>query len=142
MNIDNYSKKDIGVLGEKVAVEYLRRRGFSIIGRNVTRKSGEIDIIARKDDVFHFVEVKSVTCKDFPARKTILKGSRTEHVPEGVSFNPAMNLHEYKIRKVIRTSQWYIANIGWKGEWQVDGVLVWLRERDGIARVRYIQHIS
>jgi hypothetical protein len=36
---------------------------------------------------------------------------------------------------------WFVANAGWEGDWQVDGMLVWLRGRDGRARMRYLPQI-
>jgi hypothetical protein len=50
-------------------------------------------------------------------------------------------LHEYKIQKVARTSEWYIANKGWNGESQIDGALVWIRGQDGMGRVEYLPQI-
>ena len=107
----------------------LRRQGFKILDRNVSRKTGELDIVAQKDEVLHVVEVKSVACSEFP-------GS-----PRARSFDPAENLHAAKLRKVVRTGEWYVAENGWEGEWQVDGVIVWLRRRDGVARVRYLPQL-
>jgi hypothetical protein len=52
-----------------------------------------------------------------------------------------MNLHGGKIRKVARTAEWYLADIGWEGEWQLDAALVWRRERDGRCLVRYLPQI-
>ncbi len=130
MELTGASRKDIGALGERVAAEYLRRQGFEVLAKNVERKTGEIDIIARKANTLHFVEVKTLVCKDFPSQKST-----------NDQYDPSENLHAYKIRKVARTSEWYMADIGWEGDSQVDGVLIWLRERDGIARVRYYPHI-
>jgi putative endonuclease len=48
-----------GTIGEDKACTYLRALGFDIVDRNVYSKFGEIDIIAIKDEVLHFVEVKS-----------------------------------------------------------------------------------
>lgn len=49
-----------GKESEKKACEYLISQGFKIIEQNFyAKKLGEIDIIAKKDDVYHFVEVKS-----------------------------------------------------------------------------------
>jgi len=48
-----------GNIGEDRACVYLREAGFEIVDRNVYSKFGEIDVIAMKDDVLHFVEVKS-----------------------------------------------------------------------------------
>ena len=130
MDISNYTRKDIGNLGEKVAIEYLRRKDFSLIERNVARKTGELDIIMRKGEVMHFVEVKTVLCKEFLSENSL----RDE-------YSPAENLHAYKIRKVVRTAEWYVAECGWEGEWQVDAVLVRMRFRDGICRVEYLPQI-
>ena len=131
MDITNLNRKDIGALGEKVVAEYLRRKEYLFLDKNVARKTGEIDIIMKKGEVLHFVEVKSVLCREFPVR-----GNAQDE------YDPVTNLHMYKIRKVVRTSEWYVANIGWEGEWQVDGALVWLRARDGMGRVEYIPQIA
>ena len=130
MELAHHSRKDIGNVGEKVAAEYLRRRGMRIIARNVTRKTGEIDIVARKGSTLHFVEVKSILCVQFPNEDDV-----------GDRYEPTANLHEAKIRRVARTSEWYVANTDWEGEWQVDGVLVWLRKRDGMAYIKYLPQI-
>ncbi len=47
-----------------MAAKYLVSQGFEILEKNFHSKFGEIDIIAKKDDVLHFVEVKS-TSKDY-----------------------------------------------------------------------------
>ena len=49
----------VGDIGEDKAVLYLRANGFSVVDRNVSSRFGEIDIIVIKDEVLHFVEVKS-----------------------------------------------------------------------------------
>jgi len=48
-----------GNIAEERGCEYLRQNGFRILDRNVYNRFGEIDIIALRDDVIHFVEVKS-----------------------------------------------------------------------------------
>ncbi len=52
-------QSEIGRLGEDAAVEYLRARGFVIEARNWRHGRYEIDIIARRWDEIHFVEVKT-----------------------------------------------------------------------------------
>ena len=49
----------VGDIGEQQAVEYLQSQGFTMVDRNVSSRFGEIDIIAMKDEVLHFIEVKS-----------------------------------------------------------------------------------
>jgi putative endonuclease len=130
MELYGKTRKDIGNLGENVAAEYLRRNGFQIIDRNVSRKTGEIDIIAQKLETLHFVEVKSLVCKEFPTLQA-----------RGDFYSPSENLHLYKISKVARTSEWYVVDVGWEGDYQIEAVLVWLREHDGLAHVRYLPQI-
>jgi len=54
------SNAEIGQLGENIAAKYLKRHGYKIIDRNFrSRRWGEIDIVATKDDTLVFVEVKA-----------------------------------------------------------------------------------
>ena len=48
-----------GDFAEDRAIDYLQEQGFLVIDRNFSSRFGEIDIIAIKDKVLHFVEVKS-----------------------------------------------------------------------------------
>ena len=51
---------DLGHKGEDMAVQYLQQNGYCILDRNWTNKGRkEIDIVATKDDVIVFVEVKT-----------------------------------------------------------------------------------
>ncbi len=55
-----------GKFGENLAVEYLKEKGFNIIKRNFHfGKTGEIDIIAEKDNELVFVEVKYRTERSY-----------------------------------------------------------------------------
>lgn len=47
-----------GLCGENTVASYLEQLGFSIITRNFRKMFGEIDIIAHKDSLLVFVEVK------------------------------------------------------------------------------------
>jgi Holliday junction resolvase-like predicted endonuclease len=86
--------------------------------------------VAQKGSTIHIVEVKTLLCTEFPNAGT------------KDWYDPADNLSIYKLRKVTRTAEWYLAQKGWEGEWQVDGALVWLRARDGVARVRYLPQVG
>ncbi|MGN0675443.1 MAG: YraN family protein [Oscillospiraceae bacterium] len=52
-------KKELGYFGEKVTTYYLEKKGYKILRRNFCIKGGEIDIIAEKDGIIAFVEVKT-----------------------------------------------------------------------------------
>lgn len=55
----------LGQQGEEQAKDYLKERGFKIIETNYRLKFGEIDIIAKDDDIFVFVEVKTKSTKAY-----------------------------------------------------------------------------
>ncbi len=130
MDISSLTHKEVGSLGEKVAAEYLNRHGMKVIDKNVAKKTGEIDLIVQEGETLHFVEVKTIVTDEFPQKED-----------GGDEYDPTVNLHEAKIRKVARTGEWYVMEKGWEGDWQVDGCLVWLRRRDGMARVSYLPQI-
>ena len=48
-----------GKRGEDIAVELLKTKSYTILERNWRNKFGEIDIIAKKDGILVFVEVKT-----------------------------------------------------------------------------------
>lgn len=54
-------RKNVGDIGEDFAAKLLENSGYRIIARNFATKQGEIDIIALKDGVMHFIEVKTRT---------------------------------------------------------------------------------
>ncbi len=62
MKFDNHYR---GRKGEEVACEYLISHGYTIVDRNVYTRYGELDIIAWKNGILIFVEVKSKTGHDF-----------------------------------------------------------------------------
>ena len=51
--------KRLGDIGEKTAIEYLKKQGYHIFETNFKCKQGEIDIIAADNDTIVFVEVKT-----------------------------------------------------------------------------------
>lgn len=59
VNIMPYFKKETGNLGERLAERFLRSKGYRIIGRNVSSKVGEIDILAQQKDAIVIIEVKT-----------------------------------------------------------------------------------
>lgn len=52
------NKRIIGGYKEDIATEYLIEHGYTIIDRNFSCKSGEIDIVAKDKEYLCFIEVK------------------------------------------------------------------------------------
>lgn len=59
------NKRQTGAAYELKAEEYLLGNGYKILERNFRNRSGEIDLIAKKEGVIRFVEVKYRTTLDF-----------------------------------------------------------------------------
>ncbi|MCQ4635318.1 YraN family protein [Anaerovorax odorimutans] len=53
------NNRQLGRLGEDAAAQFLGGKGYRILCRNFTCRAGEIDIVASKGAVLHFIEVKT-----------------------------------------------------------------------------------
>ncbi len=61
----NLNRKELGKWGEKLAIKYLKLKGYRIIEKNYSCKLGEIDIIAEKSNYLVFIEVKTRRSESF-----------------------------------------------------------------------------
>lgn len=122
--------KDIGNLGEEIACRYLKEKGFLIIERNYWKKWGEIDIVAKRRNVIHFVEVKTVS------RENGLGHEGTSN------YRPEENVHPKKLERMRRVIQSYILQKQIEGgTWQFDVLAVFLDAKQNIARCRMLENI-
>lgn len=139
-------KQKIGRLGEDIAVKYLENKGFSIIERNYLKKCGEIDIIAKKAGITHFIEVKSVSREtshmsdmwDVPLRpRREFANSETD------KYRPEDNLHPYKLKRLARTIQLYLFEKHANGEpeWVFDAITVEIDTKRRQALVKFMENI-
>ena len=53
------NRQILGQYGENLAAEFLRKRGFEILDRNIKESYKELDIVALRDNEIVFVEVKT-----------------------------------------------------------------------------------
>jgi putative endonuclease len=95
------NSRKIGNLAEDKAVEFLENNGYKIVERNFYSRFGEIDIIALKDDIYHFIEVKS-----------------------GEGFEPIYNITFNKLQKIIKTLNLYLKKQKINKVYQIDAVIV------------------
>lgn len=95
-----------GNLAEDKACEFLYDKGFSILEQNFYSRFGEIDIIAIKDEVLHFIEVKS-----------------------GLDYETAIqNITPKKISRIIRTLNVYMKKNALYVDFMIDAVVVTPKE--------------
>lgn len=58
-------RKKLGALGEEIAAEVLKNKGYYLIARNYTCPYGEVDIVAANNQTLAFVEVKTRTSQAY-----------------------------------------------------------------------------
>ena len=61
MKSDTPDRKSVGHAGEDIGCQFLESKGFKVLERNYRRPWGEIDIVAEKDGIVRFIEVKATT---------------------------------------------------------------------------------
>ncbi len=62
-------QQQFGKRSERLAAEYLKRKGYRILASNYRSPLGEIDIVARDGDTLVFVEVKARSSRRFGSPK-------------------------------------------------------------------------
>jgi len=111
--------KKLGRLGEKIAENFLKKKGYQILDRNYKfqipgdLQKGEIDIVAKKKDIICFVEVKT------------LKNPKIEIFPEEkINFS--------KKKKIILTAEnWLIENkVPLESKWQIDIISIQIKNNE------------
>jgi len=70
----------VGAWGEQVTVEYLTKKGYEIIARNVRTPYGEIDIVAKQGEITLFVEVKARTSNKMGMPEESITPRKRQHM--------------------------------------------------------------
>lgn len=65
------NKRIFGNQAETFVAQHLQKNGYTIVERNYQKRYGEVDIIARKKDVYAFVEVKLRKPSPIPIQASI-----------------------------------------------------------------------
>ncbi len=73
-------RKETGNLGEKLARTYLEQRGYLVVETNYRCPSGEIDIIAKKDEYLVFVEVRTKRSNKFGSPEESVTATKKAHL--------------------------------------------------------------
>ena len=116
----------VGKAGELIAANYLLSKKWKILEKNWFNargyRIGELDLIAEnKEGTLVFVEIKT------------RKGKKGE-------VNPGENLHQAKLKKLIKIAQSYLNQRDWQGRnWRIDLIAITL---DFQTRKFSLQHIK
>lgn len=104
--------KTRGEHGEALAAEYLKKKGYTILERNFRFKRAEVDIIAKKEKLLLFVEVKARTNEHF-------------------GF-PEEAVDQKKAALIIMAANQYIYDKQWHDEIRFDIIAISLKEKTAI----------
>ena len=120
-------RKILGDKGEKLAAEYLKRKGYTIRGRNYQKTWGEIDIIASSpDETLVFVEVKTVTGKNPGiSAEDLLTSSKLYKLVKICSFYS----NDPSLQKYIKEDT----------GWRIDAITLTIDEKD--CDIRHYENI-
>lgn len=118
--------KELGYFAEGIAGRYLEERDYIIIERNYQKPWGEIDIVAQKDGITVFVEVK--------ANKRAYVGG----------FDPECRVDRRKMSALIKTAMLYMEYEmkSMNSEWRIDIISVIFNEQKKSARIKQYFNIA
>jgi putative endonuclease len=127
-----HKNNQTGKQGELLTAKYLKNRGYSVIGMNYRKPWGEIDVIAKKEDKVHFVEVKTVSYETKHDLETaVLRGT----------YRPEENVHKYKLKKLARAIETWLSEYNWLGDWEIDVAAIRIVPRETFATINMINNI-
>lgn len=117
-------KKSLGNLGEKLALKYLKNKGYQFIAKNFRWRFGEIDLILQDKNILVFVEVKTRVHPDFG--------------------NPEEAITPWKIRSLIKTARYFVLkHPQLPGSLRLDVIAIDLdKSQKKILRLRHIKNIT
>lgn len=117
-------KRRFGDAGEKIAEKYLAGKGYALIERNYRKQYGEIDLIAKKDNMLVFIEVK------------------TRNMGHIHNFLPEQSVNRLKIRKLQKVCQVYLLEKHYSPdqEWCIDVIAISIDLDTKKARVKHMEN--
>ena len=152
-----------GNISENIVAQYIENNAYKTLARNYLRKWGEIDIIAVKNNIVHFIEVKSIFSHvPHETKSDSVKTIKTGEYIDGFSvinvshetksdletsnfapFDPVWNMTIKKRKSMVKAIKSYIAE-NYKEEipdFQIDLATVSLDYFNKTAYITFIDNI-
>ena len=114
-------RRNVGLLGEKLARDFLKKRGYRILESNYRCPEGEIDIVTRHKDSLVFVEVRTKRSLEFGSPEESITPMKME-----------------KLRAVAARYQQTHENL--PALWRIDVVAVEMDQKDKLLRIELIEN--
>lgn len=89
---------ELGKKGEELAVNFLIKHGYEILEKNWRYRRSEIDIIARKDDILIFIEVKARSDDHFGRPESFVSDRKKVLMIDASNIYMEQINHDWEIR--------------------------------------------
>lgn len=122
------NSKQLGDWGEKIAEDYLKNKRYRILDKNYVFRircgppKGEIDIVAEKDKIVSFIEVKTLISNKI--------------------ISPEAEVDFSKKKKTIKAAQfWLMKNkLPLDAKWQIDVIAIEINSQNKKAKIRHLEN--
>lgn len=88
----------VGNDGETAVAALLKKQGFNILAHNYRQRCGEIDLIASKDEVVCFVEVKTRRIEHFETSQVVTKAKQAKIIKTAKFFALSNKINDKVLR--------------------------------------------
>jgi putative endonuclease len=89
---------ELGKFGEDLAIDYLKKNGYTILDTNWTFQKAEIDIIAKKENTLAIVEVKTRSSLEFGLPQDFVKPKKIQLLVKAVDAYVNMKDLDLEVR--------------------------------------------
>ena len=89
---------DLGKKGEEQAINFLKDKNFTILETNYRHRRAEIDIIARKENTLHCIEVKTRSRIDYGTPETFVSKAKIRLLIEAINHYVDNNILDVDIQ--------------------------------------------
>jgi putative endonuclease len=79
-------RRSIGLRGEDIAADYLKRKGYSVLNRNFRTPYGEIDLVSEQGSSIVFTEVKTRASKSLGPPEISITRRKADHMRSAAEF--------------------------------------------------------
>ena len=77
---------ELGRYGEDLATNYLKSQGYDVLERNIRYRFGEVDIIAKKENMLIVVEVKTRRTQTYGMPCEAVHWKKKQHIRHVISM--------------------------------------------------------
>ncbi|MFC1958813.1 YraN family protein [Chloroflexota bacterium] len=114
-------RRNTGILGEKLARDFLKKRSYRILETNYRCPQGEIDIVARHKDFLVFIEVRTKTSLEFGSPEESITSTKKERMRAAAAHYQQTHSNLPQL-------------------WRLDVVAVELNQKGELSRIELIEN--